>query len=93
MGWPKPFAQIARSVALGGCGAKFASPRAKLWQGIVKQFPDSQNALLVTHGLCVELGAIASKLDDDFEASGGAIGYCEGVRLSYDEDCTRVEML
>lgn len=93
VGWPKSFAEIACTVALGGYGGKFASEQAKLWQNIVKQIPDSQSALIITHGLIVELGAIASKPDADFEAWGGAIGYCEGVRLSFEKDCKHIEMI
>ena len=41
----------------------------------------------------VELGAVASLPDADHAGWGEAIGYCEGVRLVYDENGCRGDLL
>lgn len=56
----------------------------------MQKIPDGGKALVVTHGLFVEAGAIASLPEADHGSWGGAIGYCEGVRLTFDgtfENC------
>src|SRR5690606_22392239 len=81
VGWPRPFAHIAAAVAAGGPAARFAKEQARLWEDIAGQVPDGGRALIVSHGLFVELGAVASLPDADHAAWGEAIGYCEGIRL------------
>ncbi len=77
--WPAPFAKVAQIVARQGACARFAAQQAQLWAEIAEQLPVSQRALIITHGGFIELGAI---------------GYCEGVRLSWDAGgFTRCEML
>lgn len=93
VGWPNPFARVAQAVALGGHGAKFAQEQARLWRSVVEQIRDSQQALIITHGSFVELGAVASMPEANHGAWGDAIGYCEGVRLSYDGDYRHSEIL
>ena len=93
VGWPSSFALIARAVAAGGPAARFAGQQARLWQGIAEQVPEGGRALIVSHGLFVELGAVASLPAADHAAWGEAIGYCEGVRLVYDGDGRRGELL
>ena len=92
-GWPNPFARIAQVVAAGGEVGDFAEEQARLWRSVVEKIPDSQQALIITHGCFVELGAIASMPEADHKAWGDAIGYCEGVRLSYDGDSRHGQIL
>ena len=84
VGWPVPFARIAQAVALGRHSRGFAEAQARLWRSIVERVPDAGQALIVTHGLFVELGAVASVPEADPAAWGDAIAYCEGVRLRFD---------
>ncbi len=49
--------------------------------------------MVVTHGLFVELGAVASLPDADHAAWGEPIGYCEGIRLIFDGHERRGELL
>jgi broad specificity phosphatase PhoE len=93
VGWPSPFARVARAVALGRRSAEFAEYQAGLWRSIVERVPDSEQALIITHGSFVELGAVASVPESDYDVWGDAIGYCEGVRLSYDGAITKCEVL
>ena len=64
-----------------------------MWLSIVERVPDSEQALIVTNGSFVELGAVASVREADCEAWGDAIAYCEGVRLSFDGSFTTCEVL
>ena len=82
--WPAPFAKVALTVAREGACARFAVQQARLWARIAEQLPMSQRALIVTHGGFVELGAIGCLPGADHSTWGDAIGYCEGVRLSWD---------
>jgi broad specificity phosphatase PhoE len=92
--WPAPFAKVAQIVAGGGACARFATQQAQLWARIAEQLPASQRALIVTHGGFVELGAIGCLPGADHSSWGGAIGYCEGVKLSWDgSGFTQCEML
>jgi broad specificity phosphatase PhoE len=86
VGWPRPFTHIADAVAAGGPAARFAEEQARLWQDIAGQVPEGGRALIVSHGLFVELGAVATLPDADHAAWGEAIGYCEGIRVDYDGD-------
>jgi hypothetical protein len=91
--WPTPFTLVAQAVALRHQSAKFAHEQAELWRSIAQRIPDNEHALIVTHGGFVELGAVASLPNGDYGAWGKAIGYCEGVRLSFDGTFTHCEIL
>ena len=92
--WPAPFAKVAQIVARQGACARFATQQAQLWAEIAEQLPVSERVLIITHGGIIELGAIGCLPGADHSTWGGAIGYCEGVRLSWDAGgFTRCEML
>lgn len=94
IGWPNSFEGIMRIVAQGGPCARIADDQAKLWRRIAGRLSDSERALIVSHGGVIELGAVASLPEADHSEWGGAIGYCEGVRLNFDASgCRRVEIL
>ena len=93
VGWPSPFARVARAIARDRRSAEFAAGQSELWRRVVQRVPDGQNALIVTHGSFVELGAVASLQDAHHGAWGEAIGYCEGVRLSFDGEFVGCEVL
>ncbi len=92
-GWPASFAGISEAVRPGGGAAKGAGEMASVWRSIVERVPESAQALIVTHGGIVELGAVAALPDCPHAAWGDAIGYCEGVRLTFDGGFTGCEVL
>lgn len=92
-GWPSPFSRISQAVSSGGPAAFFAAELASLWRSIVERVPDSKQALIVTHGGFVELGAVAAAPEYSHSEWGDAIGYCEGVRLNFDGRFTSCEVL
>jgi broad specificity phosphatase PhoE len=93
VGWPSPFAHVAEVVAADAPAAAFAHAQAQLWRQIADQLADGQRALIITHGLFIELGSVASLPDANFVLFGDAIGYCEGIRLTYDGDRAHGDIL
>lgn len=91
--WPTPFSTVSHSVKSGGPAADFAALMADTWRGIAKRIPDSTQALIITHGGLVEAGAVAAVPDQSHDEWGGPIGYCEGVRLTFDGRFTSCEIL
>ena len=81
IGWPSPFGSVALAVAANGAAARFAGKQTQIWQNIMGQLPDGGRALVISHGLIVELGAVGSLPDADHALWGDAFGYCEGIRL------------
>ena len=92
-GWPRPFSGVSEAVRAGGRAAKFAREMASVWRSIVERVPESAQALVVTHGGIVELGAVAAVPDQPHETWGDAIECCEGVRLTFDGGFTGCEVL
>ena len=84
LGWPSSFARVAQAVSAGGPAARFAEEQARLWQKIATETPEGGRALIVSHGLFVELGTVGSLPNGDHASWGEAIGYCEGTRLFYE---------
>lgn len=93
VGFPSPFRRVATAVAAGGAATRFATSQAELWRQVVQQVPDGGRALVVTHGLFIEMGAAACLPRADHAAWGGPIGYCEGMRLHYDGDWQHADVL
>ena len=88
--WPLPFASVAKLVGAGGAAAEFAERTARIWRDVIEKVPDSGRALIVSHGGIIELGAVAAFPDGPHEDWGGPIGYCEGLRLTFEgrfRDC------
>jgi broad specificity phosphatase PhoE len=73
-------------VAKGGPAAKYARAQARLWRSIAAQLPDGGAALVITHGGIIEAGTVGCLPGLDYAAWGGPCGYCEGARLSFDDD-------
>ena len=91
--WPTPFSAVSRVVKGGGLPADYATQIADTWRNIAERIPDSTRALVVTHGGLVEVGAVAAIPDHPHNEWGGPLGYCEGVRLTYDGGFTDCEIL
>lgn len=93
VGFPSPFRRVSEAVAAGGAAAGFAASQAELWRQVVEQVPDGGHALIVTHGLFIEFGAVACLPHADHAAWGDPIGYCEGMRFHYDGNWQHSEEL
>ena len=93
IGWPKSFAQVSEGLAASTPAREFAQAQASLWRTIAERLPDGAHGLIVTHGLFIELGTPASLPAIAPESWGGPIGYCEGIRLTYDNGCQHGEIL
>lgn len=84
--WDAGFAAYGAALKLNGQLTAYAQSLAELWAMIAESLTDGGSALLVTHGGIVEAGAVACLPDADHAAWGGAIDYCEGVRLIFEND-------
>ena len=83
-GWPAPFAALHEMARRGRHSAAFAATQARVWRAVVDKLKEGEHALIVTHGLFVELGAVASLPQASHADWGGPIGYCEGVRFTFE---------
>ena len=91
--WPLPFASASKLVGAGGAAAELANQTAGVWRGVIEAAPDGGRALIVTHGGIIELGAVAAVPAGEHRSWGGPIGYCEGVRLTFDGDFLACQVL
>lgn len=82
--WDAGFAAWSQAVALGGIAALYTAHQATFWRSIITQIPDGFSALIISHGGIVEAGAIGCLPSTNHASWGGAIGYCEGIRLEFD---------
>lgn len=83
-GWEEPFVTFARLVAQGGATARLGRAQAEVWRGIVRGVPDGGRALVVSHGLVIEVCAVTCLPDADHAAWGAPFDKCEGLRLAYE---------
>lgn len=93
VGWPKPFAEVARVVGEVAEVGDFAQSQAGIWRKTVQSLPDGASAMLMTHGSVIELGAVACMPSADHATWGEAMGYCEGLRMSFDSDFIACDVL
>lgn len=90
----RTFADIERRVGHDKDARKLADRQAKTWKRLARLADDGGRVLAVSHGGVIELGAIACFPDADHAAWGALLGYCEGVRASFDGDAwSSVEVL
>lgn len=93
VGWPVPLKRVAQSMSHPATAA-YAQNQLCMWQNIITQTPKDGNALIITHGLIIELAMVASMPNSIHKDWGQAIGYCEGIRLTFDgENFTKFEIL
>lgn len=82
--WPARFGEIAAAMRQGGAAAKFGAKLARLLSAIAGGLPDGGAALVISHGGIVEAAAVACLPGANHTAWGKHLGYCEGVRLTFD---------
>jgi len=83
--WPQPFADYAKAVARDGAAAQYARELADYYVGLVNTLAKGRAALVINHGGVVELGVVACFPDADYGSWGGAVSYCEGARLVWED--------
>lgn len=92
--WPQPFENYVMAFWRGGVVTKYGRKLEELYRELADYLPDSRAALVVNHGGVVEIGAIACSAETKFEFKGEAVGYCEGVRLFWEDGrCVNAEIL
>jgi hypothetical protein len=82
--WPCSFSRVSNICAHNQLCNTFAIGQANLWEQLVKELPDNEKCLIISHGGILELGAIKLSAEESFDKWGEAIGYCEGLRFIYD---------
>ena len=71
----------------------YARMQAMLWRQVLTEVQDGEDVLIVTHGGIAEAGAIASASWTDLDSWGDELGYCEGMRLRYEDgECREVRL-
>jgi broad specificity phosphatase PhoE len=84
--WDVGFAAYGAAMQRGGAVTEYGESLAELWHMIASSISEGGSALLVTHGGIVEAGAVACLPEGDHAAWGDFVDYCEGVRLSFEDD-------
>lgn len=84
--WPQTFAGYATAVKQRGAARKYARKLAKFYGKLMDLLPEGGAALVVNHGGVVELGAIGCLPELDYSAWGDNVGFCEGVRLTWNNE-------
>lgn len=93
VGWPRCFDSVSKSVKQSIILQNYSSTQAACWTSILRKIPDSTSALLISHGCILELGAVGCLPEANHSEWGDAIGYCEGVKLSFDTEFIDCELL
>lgn len=83
--WPLSFVEYAAIVKKNGAAAKYARQLVKVYADLMNYIAEGRSALAVNHGGVVELGVVACLPATDFSSWGGAVDYCEGARLFWDD--------
>jgi hypothetical protein len=92
--WPQTFEGYAEAFKLGGAVTRYGKKLAKVYRDLTDYLPDGRAALVVNHGGVVEIGAVACLSETGFRVEGEAVGYCEGVRLFWEDGkCVNAEVL
>ena len=92
--WSQKFEVYAQAFTRGGAVTKYGMKLARLYGKIVDFLADGRNALIITHGGVVEIGAVACLAGTGVKVQGEAVKPCEGIRLYYDDKkVVRAEVL
>jgi broad specificity phosphatase PhoE len=92
--WPQSFLGYAKAVKRGGAAERYAKELAEHYSELANYLADGRAALVINHGGVVELGVAASFPEADYKSWGGAVDYCEGARLFWEDGrCVNAEVL
>ena len=91
--WNAGYTAWARAAQDSPVVALYTQTLGALLHSMVRALPDGGRGLIISHGGIVEASAIGC-LPPDQHIAGAACGYCEGVRLTFDnETVVNVEVL
>jgi broad specificity phosphatase PhoE len=91
--WNAGYAAWAQAAQDDPVVALYTQALGLVLRSIVQVVPAGGRALIVSHGGIVEAGTIGC-LPPGMPIAGAACGYCEGARLTFDDEIvTQVEML
>jgi len=89
--WPSTLQAISEVIKTNNDCFNFARQQASIWFDCIRGLPDESRILIISHGGIIELGALGSVSLNEYSASRGAFGYCEGLSLEYnDEECVKL---
>jgi broad specificity phosphatase PhoE len=92
--WPQKFEVYAKAFTRGGAVTKYGRVLARFYGELADFLSYGRNALIITHGGVVEIGAVACLAETDVKVQGEAVKPCEGIRLYYDDKkVVRAEIL
>lgn len=80
---PRTFADYLDLIEQSEPVAECAARQSDLWRTELERVPEGGRLLMISHGAIIELGAAAAR-GDEVRAWGPAVGYLEGVRLTWD---------
>lgn len=83
--YPQTFAAYAAAVRKGRAAAQYALRLADLYRELAASLPDQGTALVINHGGILELGVAGCLPERNYLSWGGAAGYCEGARLTWED--------
>src|SRR5215510_13303222 len=82
--WPLSPAEYAAMIRKDGVAAQYANQLMAVYTKLADYLMDGRAALVINHGGIVELGAIACLPDADHSTWRSYFGYCEGIRLFWE---------
>ncbi len=83
--WPNKFINIANIVSNNQASRNLAKKQLSLWLNIAEQLPKNAKGLIISHGGIIELASVLASPNSNFYRWGGALGYCEGIKLLYND--------
>ncbi len=84
--WNAGFQKFAETYENNGATSLWAKGLAKIFLKIVRKLPENGSVLIISHGGIVEGSMIGSYPDFDYSNWNRSVQYCEGVKLSFDND-------
>ncbi len=82
--WPLSPAEYATVIREDEVAARYADQLKDVYIKLADYLLDGRAALVINHGGILELGAIACLPNADHSAWGSHFGYCEGLRLFWE---------
>ena len=84
--WNAGFTTWLKAAQNNSVVAQYARAMADVLRSIVRALPDGGRALIITHGGIVEASAVGCVPAHTRFADDAACGYCEGVRLIFEDE-------
>ncbi|MBT3784270.1 histidine phosphatase family protein [bacterium] len=85
--WQGGYPEFARAMAQPGASQKFGEQLHSMLQSLMQKIPNSEQALIISHGGLIEAATVACVGPSKFDTWNFSASYCEGARLSFQEGC------